>query len=204
MEQFAAYLRAELRKLGDKGDAADFLAKSGCTEVASIPASLEGLLGAFASQPQVDEYVFGLGEADLFALTRCCGRWRNNNIANDLSPGQAVETIDVAVGQIILRPAEERLQSDFARLEWRLVAIAEDRYILEQPEYRDHKPGDCVDVPVCIAKPEPGEPGAFRLIDGIHRAIQMQRNGQKTIRLCVVRGRLKGPSAGAVSLATMA
>jgi hypothetical protein len=33
MEQFVTYLRAELRKLGDEGDAADFLAKSGCTEV---------------------------------------------------------------------------------------------------------------------------------------------------------------------------
>jgi len=189
MEQFVAYLRAELRKLGDEGEAADFLAKSGCTEVASVPASIEGLMEAFASQPQVDEYVFGLSEADLVALTRCCGRWRNNNIANDLSPGQAVETIDVAVGQILLRPAEERLQSDFARLAWRLVAIAEDPYVLEQPEYRDRQPGDGVDVAVCVAKPEPDQPGAFRVIDGIHRAIQMQRNGQKTIRLCVVRDR---------------
>jgi hypothetical protein len=189
MEQFVTHLRAELRKLGDEGDAAAFRAKGGCAEVASVPASLEGLMGAFASQPQVDEYVFGLGDADLVAMTRCCGRWRNNNIANDLSPGQEVETIDVAVGQILLRPAEERLHSDFARLGWRLVAIAGDRYILEQPEYRDHKPGDCVDVPVCIAKAEPDEPGAFRIIDGIHRAIQMYRNGQKTIRLCVVRDR---------------
>lgn len=189
MEQFVTYLRAELRKLGDEGDAAAFLAKGGCTEVASVPASLEGLIAAFASQPQVDEYVLGLGDADLVALTRCCGRWRGNNIANDLSPEQAVETIDVAVGQILLRPAEERLHSDFARLGSRLVAIAADPYILEQPEYRDHKAGDCVDVAVCIAKPESNGPGAYRVIDGIHRAIQMFRNGQKTIRLCVVRDR---------------
>ena len=188
MEQFVTYLRAELRKLGEEGDAADFLAKSGCTEVASVPASIEGLMEAFASQPQVDEYVFGLGEADLVALTRCCGRWRNN-IANDLSPGQAVETIDVAVGQILLRPAEERLQSDFARLQWRLVAIAEDPFILEQPEYRDRKPGDRVGVPVCVAKPVPDVPGTFRIIDGIHRSIQMYRNGQESIRLCIVRDR---------------
>jgi hypothetical protein len=39
-----------------------------------------------------------LGDADLVALTGCCGRWRDNNIAKDLSPGQMVETIDVAVG----------------------------------------------------------------------------------------------------------
>jgi hypothetical protein len=189
MEQFVTYLRAELRKLGDEGDAAAFLAKGGCSEVASVPASVQGLAEAFASQPLVDEYVFGLGDADLVTLTRCCGRWRDNNIANDLSPGQAVETIDVAVGQILLRPAEKRLRSDFARLQWRLVAIAEDPFILEQPEYRDHKPGDCVDVPVCIAKPEADEPGSFRIIDGIHRAIQMYRNGQKHISLCVVRDR---------------
>jgi hypothetical protein len=189
MEQFVTYLRAELRKLGDEGDVGDFLAKSGCAEVASVPASLEGLMEAFASQPQVDEYVFGLGDADLVALTRCCGRWRNNNIANDLSPGQAVETIDVAMGQILLRPAEERLHSDFARLGWRLAAIAEDPYILEQPEYRDRTPSDIVDLRVCIAKPEPDEPGAFRVIDGIHRAIEMHRNGQESIRLCIVRDR---------------
>ena len=146
-------------------------------------------MDAFGSQLIVDEYVFGLCDAYLVALTGCCGRWRNNNIANDLSPGQTVETIDVAVGKILLRPAEPRLCSDFARLEWRLVAIAQDPYILEQPEYRDHKPGDFVDVPVCVAKPEPDEPGAFRIIDGIHRSIQMARNGNKTIRLCVVRDR---------------
>lgn len=189
MEQFVIYLRAELGKLGHEGDAADFLAMGGRKEVASVPASVEALMEAFASQPQVDEYVLGLGDEDLVALTRCCGRWRGNNIANDLAPGQSVETIDVAVGRILLRPAEPRLHSDFARLEWRLVQIAEDPRILEQPEYRDHTPGDAVEVPVCIAKPEPSEPGAFRVIDGVHRAIQMLRNGQQTIRLCVVRER---------------
>lgn len=189
MEQFVTYLRAELRKLGNEGDAADFLAKGGCTEVGSVSASLEGWMEAFASQPQVDEYVFGLDNGDLVALTRCCGRWRDNNIANDLSPEQMVETIDVTVGQILLRPGEPRLQSDFDRLQGRLVAIAEDQYILEQPEYRDRKPGDRVDVTVCVAMPEPDQPGVYRVIDGIHRAIQMYRNGQKTIRLCVVRDR---------------
>lgn len=189
MEQFVTYLRAELRKLGNEGDAAGFLAKGGCTEVASVPRSVEGLMEVFASQPQVDEYVSGLGDAELVALTRWCGRWRDNNIAIDLSTGQAVETIDVAVGQILLRPAEKRLEPDFDRLGWRLVAIARDPYVLERPEYRSHKPGDGVDVAVCVAKPEPGAPGAFRVIDGMHRAIHMARNGQKTIRLCVVRDR---------------
>jgi hypothetical protein len=32
----------------------------------------------FGSRPQVDEYVSGLGDADLVALTRCCGRWRDD------------------------------------------------------------------------------------------------------------------------------
>jgi hypothetical protein len=146
-------------------------------------------MAAFGSQPQVDQFVLDLGDADLVALTRCCGRWRGNNIANDLSPGQAVETIDIAVGRILLRQAEPRLGSDFAGLGWRLVAIAEDPHILEQPEYRSHSPGEVVDVRVCIAKPEPREAGAFRVIDGIHRAIQMCRNGQQTIRLCVIRDR---------------
>ena len=186
MEQFVTYLRAELRKLGTEEDAAAFLAKGGCAEVGSVPGSIEGLMGAFASQQQVDAYIFGLADEDLVTLTRCCGRWRGNNIANDLTPGQAVETIDVAVGQILLRPAEKRLEPDFGRLEWRLAAIAGDSYILEQPEYRDHKPCDTVDVPVCIAEPERGAPGAFRIIDGMHRAIQMARNGQEFIRLLVV------------------
>ena len=189
MDQYVTYLRAELSKLGHDGDAAAFLAKGGCAEVASVPGSVEGLVAAFGSQPQVDEFVLGLGDADLVALTGCCGRWRNNNIAHDLRPGQAVETIDVDVDRILLRQAEPRLRSDFVRLGWRLVAIAEDPNVLEQPEYRSHSPGDVVDVPICIAKPEPGAPGALRIIDGIHRAIQMCRNGQESIRLCVVRDR---------------
>jgi hypothetical protein len=49
MEQFVTHLRAELRKLGDEDDAAAFRAKGGCAEVASVPASLEGLMGALRS-----------------------------------------------------------------------------------------------------------------------------------------------------------
>lgn len=189
MQQFAIYLRAELAKLRHQGDAAAFLADGGCLDVASIPRSVDGLMAAFTSQDEVDEYVLGLGDEDLVALTRCCGRWRQNNIANDLQPGQTVATMDVVVHQVLLRPAEGWLNPQFERLEWRLEAIAEDPYILEQEPYRDFKPGDIVDLPVCIAKPEPGAPGVFRIIDGMHRAIQMVRNGETTIRLCVVRER---------------
>jgi hypothetical protein len=46
--------------------------------------------------------------------------------------------------------------------------------------------GDAVQFPICLAKPDPGEPDIFRVIDGIHRAIQIVRNGQARISLCVV------------------
>lgn len=88
MEQFVTYLRAELRKLGDEGDATGSLAKGGCPGVPSLPGFVEGLMEVFASQPLVDEYVSGLGNADIVALTRCCSRWRDNNLANDLWPGR--------------------------------------------------------------------------------------------------------------------
>ena len=43
-------------------------------------------------------------------------------------------------------------------------------------------------MPTCLAAEEPGRPGLYRIFDGMHRAIQLVRNGETAVRLCVVRG----------------
>ena len=190
VEHYQMYLRAELGKLGNTADAAAFLGAGPCSvALVQPPTTVTRLARAFGSQPLVDDFVFQLSTADLVALTVCCGRWRGNNIAADLSLGQDVEVVEVPVAQILLRTAEPRLGSLFDGHGDRLSAIAADPALLTEPEYRNHVPGDPVAMPICLATPDATEPGAFRVIDGMHRAIQLVRNGQATIRLCVVRDR---------------
>lgn len=188
MKHYQTYLRAELAKLGRLGDAKAFLRSGPClVAVVPPPFTVERVVQAFASQQLVDDFVAALSPEALVALTDCCARWRGNNISADLSPQQVVGLIDAPVGQILLRDAEPRLASVFDRHGGRLTAIAADPLLLREPEYRDYTPGVSVAVPICLAKPDPEGSGYFRIIDGMHRAIQLVRNGQATIRICVVR-----------------
>jgi hypothetical protein len=190
MDHYKTYLRGELRKLGNPDDAADFLSSGQCgVEVVVPPASVEKLNAAFGSQKQVDDFVLRLSDEDLIEVTSCCDEWRGNNISHDLSPWQDVAVSEVSVGRILLRPAEKRLKPLFGSHGWQLTAIASDPVLLAEPEYARHSPGERVEMPVCIAKPV-SPPDTYQIIDGIHRAIQLFRNGEHSISLCVIRERV--------------
>lgn len=66
----------------------------------------------------------------------------------------------------------------FAQHQYRLVDIASDPFILGQPPYCEHQPGEQVGLPIALAIPHPVR---LRIFDGIHRAIQLARNGQSEI-----------------------
>lgn len=188
VEHYRTYLRAELAKLGNLGDAAAFLASGGWPRPhPSLPTSVDDLSRQFEKQGQVDAFVATLNHDDLVELTSCCSRWRNNSVARDLSPRQVTEFVDAPVEAILLNPAEPRLDEAFRRNAWGLVATAHDPEVLDAPEYRRYSAGEPVAFPICLAKPDPTTPGAFRVIDGMHRAIQLARNGEERIPLCVIR-----------------
>lgn len=187
MEQYRTYLRAELGKFGNVGDGQAFLERSRCRpEDFNLVGDAEWIARGFASQDQVDAYVAGLSAIAMRELTGCCDRWRGNGIARKLSPRQTPEFIEVPVENILLSQAEPSLGDVFRAHGFRLTEIAQDAQVLAAEAYCLRKPGDPVSFRYCLANPAMDNDGMYRLFDGMHRAIQMFRNGDWQIPVCVV------------------
>lgn len=185
MDHYRTYLRGELGKLRNLGDARCFLARAGVTSLSAfkLRADPHWLTRGFSTQERTDSYVEGLDDAALIGLTDRCELWRHNGVAQKLRTWRMVEILDAPVAAIRLREAESELRPRFAQLEFELVAIANDPVVLAADAYCAHNPGDPVGFPRCLATGEPD--GRYRILDGIHRAIQLVRNGERTVPLCV-------------------
>jgi hypothetical protein len=180
MEHFRLYLRAELGKLRDPGDAAAFFAASRCRPARSVDA----VVGMFAAQALVDAYVGALSDDALVELADCCETWRGNGVATRLRAGRLLGVSEVPTSAILLRQAEPELGSAFAREGWRLDAIAHAPDLMAADPYRRRTAGESVAFRTCLSNPANG--GLYRLFDGMHRAIQMARNGEPTISVAVI------------------
>jgi hypothetical protein len=187
VDQYRTYLRAELGKLRNAGDGGEFLEKSLC-QLASfdLPGDADRLSHAFADQDLVDAYVRRLDRQALVALTGCCGRWRDNGIAAKLHHGQTVTFVDVPVEAVLLNQAEGYLAAVFKANGDQLIRIARDPIVLGAKAYCDRQPGEVIAFRWCLANREPGPGDLYRVFDGMHRAIQMIRNEDKAIPLCVI------------------
>jgi hypothetical protein len=174
------YLRAELGKLAKEGDAAAFLERAGSTGLGS---TVDDLNRRFATQSLVDAEVQALSETALVELVEACSRWRANGVAERIR-GRRSRIACAAVGDVYLGPAEGSLIPAFRENGRRLVDIARDPRVLDAVPYRDLEPGRIVAFDTLIA--EALSSNAFRLIDGMHRAIQLARNGEPTVSLCVL------------------
>ena len=185
MVHFRVYLRAELGKLRNQGAAQDFLASNPVADIGpiGIARSVQELTTQFADQACVDAFVGGLSDAALVELTSLCDTWRNNGVSKHLAPDQHTELINVPGENVLLRPAESGLRSRFAKLDWRLLAIAGDPVVMQTQPYAGEREGQSVQFATCLAEPDGKE---YRLIDGMHRAIQLVRNGETQIHLCVI------------------
>lgn len=86
MDQYRFYLRGELGKLGNRGDAKWFLEsvpQQSLTQY-GIPGVVEQLVARFSTQENVDSFVDALADADLESLTKICSQWRNNSVFDKL------------------------------------------------------------------------------------------------------------------------
>jgi hypothetical protein len=185
MDPYRCYLRAELSKLRRPGDAASLLARGSCSGILPVfSLSVESLTAAFATQTQIDALLDSLDEGALARLTACLSAWRDNSVAMELSAAATADLLEVPLERILLSPAEERLQGTFEALGMRLLAIASDPVVLADRAYRDQSVGEPVTLP-CLARPVPGMPGLYQVVDGMHRAIQAARNGDPRLLLCV-------------------
>jgi hypothetical protein len=186
MEQYRVYLRSELGKLQNVDDGEDFLGTPDCPRGSvELPRDVDVLAERLATQELVDAFVAGVEDQALIDLTGCCGLWRRNRIAENLTRWQSTHFIDVPIENVLLKRAEKVLWPVFDHLE-ALIAIGVDDEVLAYPVYAARSPGEQIDYKWCLARPEPGRQGIYRIFDGMHRAIQMLRNGETHIPLCVV------------------
>ena len=185
MDHYRIYLRSELGRLCSRGYAEQFVQHVPREWLAAnaLPADRKGITKAFATQTRVDGFVAGLADPLLVELVQFCGQWRGNDIATRLSPLQRHHETSVEAGGILLSPAEVELVHLFERNDWRLTAIATDPAVLASWPYHNYRRGEPVAFPVCLAT---AEDARFRIFDGMHRAIQLVRNGEQAIPLCVV------------------
>jgi hypothetical protein len=186
MNAYQVYLKGELAKLRRYDDAHCFINQSGCADGAFGLQLNEGWLARrFATQAGVDSYVGSLDEPSLVELTARCGQWRQNDVAVKLR-GRHAEFLPIAAENVLVCQAEPCLGPDFARLGSQLVRVAQAPAVLAAAAYRDKGSCERIDFRWCLAEPVPGRPGVYRIFDGVHRAIQMVRNGETHIPLCVV------------------
>lgn len=132
----------------------------------------------------MDALVEALSDAALVALTDCY-LWRNNGVPGKLRRSRTVEFRTVAVSDVTLSDAESELKPVFRELSRSLERIATDPRVLAADPYSTAKRH--VDYPVLLAEPDPEAPGRWRVLDGIHRAVQLYWNGDREIALCEIR-----------------
>lgn len=183
MIQFRVYLRSELGKLSDLSEAESFLRSvshdvlktCGLTKVATK------LIEALGSQENVDRFVARLGEDELTSLTKTCDHdWRKNHVYDKLVKARTWQEAEIPIDSIDVQQAEWELGSLFERNGFRLSRVIADPALATFEPYKSSHVGSVVEFPICMAIQVNRR---YRLFDGIHRAIQMARNGSQTIRV---------------------
>ena len=184
---FQLYLRGDLAKLRNQGDADDFVRKSRADLAAlRLPTTAAGLETAFGDQASVDAYVKALDLETAHNVIRACGAWRENGVAQRLLHARAAVAGAVLADGLRLRQAEPTYGYIFERHDYWLRPIANDPEIAALPPYSSHGRGDHIEIETCLATPDSQYPGVPRLLDGMHRSIQLVWNGRNAIDVCVV------------------
>jgi len=129
VKQFRIYLKSELGKLGNQGDASWFLrcVSSEVLKMCGVPADPIDLAHVFGSQERVNAFVDSLANPKLEMLTKSCDReWRKNGVFEKLTNHSAWREELVSVHLIDVQQAEPRLAYLFRRHAFELKHIAGD------------------------------------------------------------------------------
>lgn len=182
---YRVYLSAELRRLADDRQAAsDFsvLVSPGLPHL-RLGDSGRKVRRRLPNGDAVDRFVGGLSERDLEALGVACSAWRVNPVAEKIRQfNKDWEVVSVPVSDLEIDLAESGLHDEFRRLDHRLIALASSPAVLEAAPYATHSVGDAVEFQVVLAIPHLIR---YRIFDGVHRAIQLARNGATDLSICI-------------------
>ncbi len=184
MRQFCTYLRSELGKLKNHGDAARFLSciEPQVLETCQLQTDPAQLVIAFSTQEKVDAFVHVLSPDQLQALTRSCDLdWRKNGVFDKLSRHSTWTDESVSVDLVDVQQGEPQLGYIFQRHGFRLTSIAADGELWTQKPYADWNLDAAVHFSTGLGKLTLGR---YRLFDGVHRAILRCRQGIQSLEIC--------------------
>lgn len=182
--QYRVYLLAELGKLRELGDAEVLLGRIDGADLAALGLAInpDALAAQFRDQAMVAAYVDGLGGDDAVTLTGLCSRARRNDVAARLAEAERWEMVRTPADDVEIAQAEPSL-ADLWRLHgYRLSAIARDPDVLSSRPYSERRANGRPAYDVLLASRRGDR---YRIFDGVHRAIQLVRNGEQALTLCV-------------------
>lgn len=184
MLQYRVYLLAELGKLRARGDAEFLLERINDADLAAL--GLEqgpvALTAQFRDQVDVAAYVDGLDATQAVALTGLCSRARRNDVAVRLAEPGRWEIIRAPAADVEIAQAEPALADIWRRHGYRLSAIARDPDVLSSHPYSQRQANIRPAYDVLLAS---RHGASYRVFDGVHRAIQLVRNGELALTMCV-------------------
>lgn len=187
MKRFHVYLLPELSKLGNKGDAGYFLSKvnEGNLRRFKISTLIDELIKQFNSKSAIKEYLNKLSKDELISLTELLSKYRENAVYDILTRYSIWEEGEIPISYIYVTQAESKppnLVNIFKKHNFNLLDIKDDPELYKcEPYDSNFTKGRMVEFPLCLAKKINGS--KYIIFDGIHRAIQMARNGQRSITL---------------------
>jgi len=184
MNQYRIYLKSELGKLGNSGNAKWFLQtipEQSLTRY-GLPVVVKQLTERFASQEEVNSFVDSLSDADLASLTKTCDHeWRKNGVFDKLHRHSVWREDTVPVERIDVQQAEEHLAWLFERNGFQLTRVTKDSELWKHKPYAEWKADAPVHFPVALGRLRSGR---WKLFDGIHRAIKLVQMGKESIHVC--------------------
>jgi hypothetical protein len=180
---YRIYLKGELAKLGNSGDAESFLKTIPEQSVSGygMPTVVEQLVARFSSQQKVTSFVDAIADADLVSLNKACSQWRDNCVFDKLQRHFVWREDTVPIERIDVKQAEERLGWLFKQNGFQLTRIAHDPELRKHFPYSAWKADDPVHFPMALGGLRSDR---VRLFDGIHRAIKLVQMGKDSIRVC--------------------
>lgn len=184
MEQHRIYLKSELGKLKDQGDASWFLksVSSDVLKMCGMPLGVPAIVNAFSLQKDVNTFVDSLVDAKLKLLTKTCDQeWRKNGVYGKLTNHLVWEERRVPIDLVDVQQAEPGLAFIFQRHNFRLKDIVGDPELWRNKPYSHFNVAAEIQFPRLLGKHKSGR---YKLFDGIHRAISLIQKGEDAILIC--------------------
>ena len=184
MNQHEVYLKAELGKLKNKGDAESLLSQVSHNELGQLGLALspEELVAQFLTQGMVDGFIDNMNEEQQVTLAALLSeKWRCNDVYQKLCSHNEWAEIEAGTADINISYAEKELHELWRQHDFNLVKIANDKRLREFEPYKHYATNAIITFKLCLAVKNPE--GRYKIFDGVHRAIQMYFGGEHTFTL---------------------